>query len=94
LAISCDESRGDAVNDHKSPTAADDLTMLDVEETCRFFGGQKSPIDPSTLYKGIKTGKYPPPVKQGTKTSRWVLGQCRAALLKIIAEQSGVGVAA
>ena len=45
------------MNDHKSPTAADDLTMLDVEETCRFFGGQKSPIDPSTLYKGIKTGK-------------------------------------
>jgi predicted DNA-binding transcriptional regulator AlpA len=84
MAISCVKSRGEAVSDQKSLNIADDLTMLDVEETCRFFGGQNSPIDPSTLYKGIKTGKYPRPVKQGSKTSRWVLGQCRVALLKII----------
>jgi len=71
-----------------TPGPSDDLTMLDVEETCRFFGGSNSPLHPSTLYRGIKAKKYPEPIKQGRGMSRWLLGQCRAALLKIINEQS------
>ncbi len=65
----------------------DDLTMMDVTETCRFFGGANSPLHQTTLYKGIRAGKYPPPIKQGPGTSRWTLGSCRAALRKIIAGQ-------
>jgi hypothetical protein len=62
--------------------------MMDVAETCRFFGGTNGPLHPTTLYKGIKAGRYPKPIKLGPMTSRWVLGHCRTALMKIIAEQS------
>jgi len=65
----------------------DDLTLLDKDETCRFFGGQSSPLNPATLYRGIKTGKYPAPIKQGAGTSRWLRSECQAALRKIIAER-------
>jgi hypothetical protein len=66
---------------------ADDLTLMDVGETCRFFGGANSPLNPATLYRGIKSGKYPPPVKIGQATSRWVRGECERALRKMIAER-------
>jgi predicted DNA-binding transcriptional regulator AlpA len=68
--------------------AADDLTLLDVIEACKFFGGEHRPIHPTTLYKRIKAGKYPPPIKQGPGTSRWVLGECREYLRKIIAQRA------
>jgi hypothetical protein len=29
--------------------------LMDRAETCRFFGGNK-PIDPSSLYRGIRKG--------------------------------------
>lgn len=67
--------------------AASDLALMDVGETCRFFGGTNSPLNPATLYRGIKTGKYPPPVKIGQATSRWVRGECETALRKMIAER-------
>lgn len=64
-----------------------DLTLLDVDETCRFFGGANSPLNPATLYRGIKVGKYPKPIKQGAGTSRWLRGECVATLRQIIAER-------
>jgi hypothetical protein len=32
--------------------------LLDRREVCRFFGGTK-PLDPATLYRGIRKGRYP-----------------------------------
>ena len=29
------------------------------------------PVSKSSFYQGIKTGKYPPPVKLGERTSAW-----------------------
>jgi predicted DNA-binding transcriptional regulator AlpA len=69
--------------------SAHDLTLLDVGETCRFFGGANSPLNPATLYRGIKTGKYPRPLKVGPGTSRWVQSECEEALLKMIALRDG-----
>jgi predicted DNA-binding transcriptional regulator AlpA len=66
----------------------DDLVLLDITEACRFFGGGSSPLHPTTLYKGIKAGKYPPPLKQGPGTSRWLRSECATALRKIIAERA------
>jgi predicted DNA-binding transcriptional regulator AlpA len=37
------------------------LTMRDV---CALFGGSR-PIDPATLYRGIRAGRYPAPIKIG-----------------------------
>jgi hypothetical protein len=65
----------------------DQLALMDVGETCRFFGGAANPLNPSTLYRGVKSGKYPAPVKIGQGTSRWVRTECEDALRKMIAER-------
>jgi predicted DNA-binding transcriptional regulator AlpA len=57
--------------------------LLDSAEVCEFFGGTK-PIDPSTLYRGIRKGRYPSPVKIGPGSSRWLRAECEAALATMI----------
>jgi DNA-binding protein H-NS len=37
--------------------------LLDRGEVCRYFGGTR-PINPATLYRGIKLGRYPKAVKE------------------------------
>jgi len=75
------------MNSPTEDTDFDDLTPMDVGETCRFFGGHSSPLNPSTLYRGVKAGKYPGPVKIGDGTSRWLRGECKRALRRMIAER-------
>jgi predicted DNA-binding transcriptional regulator AlpA len=55
--------------------------LLDRREVCRFFGGTK-PLDPATLYRGIRRGRFPIPVKVGG-SSRWLRTECEAALAKM-----------
>ena len=57
--------------------------LLDRREACYFFGGSK-PIDASTLYRGIREGRYPPPVKVGPGSSRWLRSECEAALQRMV----------
>jgi predicted DNA-binding transcriptional regulator AlpA len=72
---------------------ADEWVLLDAVETCRFFGGSNSPLNPATLYRGIKAGKYPKPIKIGPGTSRWVLGECQQKLRDLIAERDATAAA-
>jgi predicted DNA-binding transcriptional regulator AlpA len=58
-------------------------SLLDRAETCAFFGGTK-PIDPATLYRGVRLGRYPSPVKIGPGSSRWLRSECEAALARFI----------
>jgi predicted DNA-binding transcriptional regulator AlpA len=60
--------------------------LMDCGETCRFFGGSK-PINASTLYRGIKGGRFPRPVKIGPGLSRWVRAECQRALELMMAER-------
>ena len=48
--------------------------MMTVAETCRFFGGDR-PLNPATLYRGVKAGRFPPPVRIGGG-SRWRRSEC------------------
>jgi predicted DNA-binding transcriptional regulator AlpA len=57
--------------------------LLDRREVCRFFGGSK-PIDPATLYRGIRQGRYPKPVKVGPGSSRWLREECEASLQAMV----------
>jgi len=57
--------------------------LLDKAEVCRLFGGSK-PINASTLYRGIKLGRYPKPVKVGPGSSRWLREECEAALKQMV----------
>jgi predicted DNA-binding transcriptional regulator AlpA len=49
-------------------------TLLDRRAVCEMFGGSK-PINPSTLYRGIKLKRYPTPIKVGG-SSRWLRTEC------------------
>ena len=53
--------------------------LLNRKEVCRFFGG----INPATLYRHIRQGKLPKPVKVGG-SSRWLLSECQAALQAMV----------
>ena len=57
--------------------------LLDRAAVCRAFGGTK-PIDASTLYRGIRQGRYPKPVKVGPGSSRWLRCECEAALRSMV----------
>jgi predicted DNA-binding transcriptional regulator AlpA len=56
--------------------------LLDRTAACEFFGGTK-PINIATLYRGIRKGRYPAPLKVGG-SSRWLRRECEAALQTII----------
>jgi predicted DNA-binding transcriptional regulator AlpA len=55
------------------------MDLLDRKAACAFFGGTK-PINAATLYRGIRRGRYPRPVKVGPGSSRWLRSECDAAL--------------
>jgi len=58
--------------------------LLDRREVCRFFGGSR-PLNPATLYRGIRKGRFPKPLKIGPGTSRWLRSECEDAL-RLMAE--------
>lgn len=45
--------------------------LIDKREVCRLFGGSR-PINAVTLYRWIKQGRAPKPVKVGPGSSRWL----------------------
>jgi predicted DNA-binding transcriptional regulator AlpA len=61
--------------------------LLDLKTTCAFFGGTR-PINPATLYRGIKKGRYPAPIHVGPGTSRWLRAECQATLDAMIARRA------
>ena len=62
-------------------------TLLDKAEACRFFGGTK-PLNPATLYRGIRQGRFPKPLKVGPGTSRWLRSECEAVLAALVSERA------
>ena len=64
---------------------ADDLVPITV--ACQLIGGRETPITPSTLYKGIKAGRFPAPIKLGPGTSRWRRSEIIAMLDKASADR-------
>ena len=51
------------------------MNLLTRKEVCRFFGD----INPATLYRHIRNGRLPKPVKVGG-SSRWLRSECEAVL--------------
>lgn len=54
--------------------------MLSIREVCRFFGGAERPLDQSTIYRWVRAGKLPRPVRMGPLTLRWRRSDCQQAL--------------
>jgi predicted DNA-binding transcriptional regulator AlpA len=56
--------------------------LLDRMGVCRYFGGSK-PINTATLYRGIRQGRFPKPIRVGG-SSRWLREECEAALQAMV----------
>lgn len=55
-----------------------DLELLDRRATCALFGG----LHPASLYRGIRQGRFPKPIKIGA-LSRWLRSECESALAQM-----------
>jgi predicted DNA-binding transcriptional regulator AlpA len=47
-----------------------DDELLDIDEVCTFLGGSR-PINPSTVWRGIKAGRFSAPVYVTKQNPRW-----------------------
>jgi predicted DNA-binding transcriptional regulator AlpA len=56
------------------------MELLPKSEVCRLFGN----INPSTLYRGIRLGRYPKPIRVGPNSSRWLLAEVQAVLRSMV----------
>ena len=70
-----------------APTFSERCGLLDRAEVCRLLGGTR-PINPSTLYRGIREGRYPKPIRVGPNSSRWLRAECEAVLRKMTEARS------
>jgi predicted DNA-binding transcriptional regulator AlpA len=61
-------------------------SLLDRRAVERFFGGTK-PLNASTVYRHIKAGRIPAPIKISAGCSRWSLAECEAALARMGGQQ-------
>jgi predicted DNA-binding transcriptional regulator AlpA len=60
--------------------------LLDAKAVAAFFGGNR-PLNLATLYRGIRHGRFPPPVRVGG-SSRWLRSECEAALSKMLEQRN------
>ena len=44
---------------------------VDEATACKIVGGENTPIHRSTLWRGIKAGRYSQPDKVAPRTNRW-----------------------
>lgn len=62
-------------------------TLIDEGRACRIIGGDETPIHRSSLWRGIKAGRYPKPIKVGPSTNRWRLCELEAVVERAAAER-------
>jgi predicted DNA-binding transcriptional regulator AlpA len=58
------------------------MELLRKREVCFLLGG----IDPATLYRGIRKGRYPKPLHVGPGSSRWLRSEiegCLQAMMEV-----------
>jgi predicted DNA-binding transcriptional regulator AlpA len=60
--------------------------LLDTSAACQFLGGTR-PINPSTLWRGIKAGRYSRPIKIGKQAVRWRKSELAADIERMAAER-------
>ena len=54
------------------PSINNRFDLVNGNEVCRILGGTDAPIDKSTLYRGMRDGRYPRPICVSPKVRRWV----------------------
>ena len=67
--------------------------LVDETIACRLLGGETSPINRSTLWRGVKAGRFPAPIKVGLGTNRWKASELIAVIEHAAAARRGVEAA-
>lgn len=80
------ESAISAVKNENNVGGSSSDELLDAAAVCKLFGGSQ-PIHQSTLYRGIKVGRFPKPLKIGPKTNRWKACECAEVVARRSAER-------
>jgi predicted DNA-binding transcriptional regulator AlpA len=62
--------------------------LLDKAAACRFLGGSK-PIHKTTLWRGVKSGRYSRPISIGPQIVRWRKSELAADIERMAAERDG-----
>ena len=66
--------------------------LLDVYAACQFIGGSR-PINPATLWRGVKAGRFARPIKIGAQAVRWRRSESAADIERMAAERDSVKAA-
>lgn len=61
--------------------------LVDQPTACQIIGGTNSPIHGSTLWRGVRAGRYPAPIKVGPGSNRWRVSELSAMLERAAAER-------
>ncbi len=69
------------MDDAATPPPPND--RIDAAGACRLIGGDESPIDKSTLYRGIAAGRYPAGFRVAPNVVRWSRSKLEAAIKKL-----------
>lgn len=72
-----------------NPEQPDDFEFGTIDEACAVVGGKGKPINRATYYRGVKAGRYEPPIKVGPNLSRVRLGRLRERLRREIEGATG-----
>jgi prophage regulatory protein len=59
--------------------------LLDKRAVCRLLGGSR-PINPSSLWRWIKAGRFPKPIAVGPQVRRWRRSDVEATLQRKLEE--------
>jgi predicted DNA-binding transcriptional regulator AlpA len=65
-----------------------DDELLDVYGACRLIGGSR-PINPATLWRGVKAGRFSRPLKIGPNFVRWRRSELAADIERMTRERDG-----
>jgi hypothetical protein len=63
-----------------------DDELWDLDEVCVYHGGLR-PLDPSTVWKGIKAGRFSKPIYPTPQNPRWRRSDCERDRARQIAER-------
>jgi predicted DNA-binding transcriptional regulator AlpA len=66
-----------------------DTELLTIDQVCEFWGGKLAPLHYTTIYRQIKLGHHPKPLKVGQQASRWLYSELIAERSRRIAARDG-----
>lgn len=65
----------------------DNDLLLDAKAVCGLIGGSR-PINPATLWRGVKSGIYPSPIKVSPNANRWKRSEIVEAIERLAAARN------